>query len=105
MQAAMTSNGYVGNRRYNSPSSVTQMHVQTSEFLSFPHAFSGNPGETPTGPPTLRQIAQGRGEQSRTTINTFGGDGPRDKFFRTFDTSFLSFIVPLAVYARTNIFR
>jgi len=42
------------------------MHVQTSEILSFPHAFSGNPGETPTGPP----------------INTFGGDGPRIISFR-----------------------
>jgi len=28
-----------------------------------------------TGPPTLRQAAQGRGEPSRTTIKTFGGDG------------------------------
>ena len=42
------------------------MHVQTSEFLSFPHAFSGNPGETPTGPP----------------INTFGGDDRRISSFR-----------------------
>ena len=37
------------------------MHVQTFEILSFAHAFSGNPGETPTG---LR-------------INAFGGDDPR----------------------------
>jgi|SoiMetStandDraft_2_1073263.scaffolds.fasta_scaffold32693_2 ABC-type nitrate/sulfonate/bicarbonate transport system substrate-binding protein len=37
------------------------MHVQNSEILSFAHAFSGNPGETRTGPP----------------INTFGGDDPR----------------------------
>jgi NitT/TauT family transport system substrate-binding protein len=42
------------------------MHVQASQFLSFPHAFSGNPGATPTGPP----------------INTFGGDGPRISSFR-----------------------
>ena len=34
----------------------------------------GNPGETRTGPPTLRQTAQGRGEQGQTTIKTFGGD-------------------------------
>src|SRR5262245_44176550 len=69
------SNGFVGNRRYNSASSVHQMHVQISEFPSFPHAFSrstmltdlrgskgGNPDEDLTGPPTLRQVAQGRGE-------------------------------------------
>jgi NitT/TauT family transport system substrate-binding protein len=42
------------------------MHVQASQSLSFPHAFSGNPGATPTGPP----------------INTFGGDGPRISSFR-----------------------
>jgi NitT/TauT family transport system substrate-binding protein len=42
------------------------MHVQTFEILSFPHAFSGNPGETPTGLP----------------INTFGGDGPGISSFR-----------------------
>lgn len=42
------------------------MHVQTSEILSFPHVFSGNPGETPIGP----------------RINTFGGDGPRISSFR-----------------------
>jgi NitT/TauT family transport system substrate-binding protein len=59
-----------------SHTSVGQMHVQASEFPSFPHAFSGNLGATPTGPPTLRQVAQGRGEQSRTTTNTVGGDGP-----------------------------
>src|SRR6266545_8133039 len=33
----------------------------------------GNPGEIGTGPPTLRLAAQGRGDQSRTTIKTFRG--------------------------------
>ena len=42
------------------------MHVQTYEFRSFLQAFSGNPGETPTGPP----------------IDTFGGDGPQTSSFR-----------------------
>jgi NitT/TauT family transport system substrate-binding protein len=42
------------------------MYVQTSEILSFPHVFSGNPGETPIGP----------------RINTFGSDGPRISSFR-----------------------
>ena len=36
--------------------------------------LSGNPGGIGTGPPTLRQVAQGRGELSRTTIKTFEGD-------------------------------
>jgi ABC-type nitrate/sulfonate/bicarbonate transport system substrate-binding protein len=71
---------------------VGQMHVQTSEFPSFPHAFSGNPGATPTGPPTLRQVAQGRGEQSRTTINTFGGVGPRTSSFRLSTPRFCLFL-------------
>src|SRR4029434_2092962 len=75
-QSAMTSNGFVGNRRYNSAFSVHQMHVQSSESSSFAHALSGNPDEDLTGPPTLRHVAQGRDEQSRTTINTVGGDGP-----------------------------
>jgi hypothetical protein len=35
---------------------------QSSKHLSFPHAFSGNPGETLTGPP----------------IKTFGGECARD---------------------------
>src|SRR4030095_5119842 len=90
--SAMTRNGFVGNRRYNSASSVRQMHVQTSKFPSFPHAFSGNLGATPTGPPTLRQVAQGRGEQSRTTINTFGGDGPRTSSFRLSTPRFCLFL-------------
>ena len=98
----MTANRFVGNRRYNSRSSVGQMHIQTSEFLSFPHAFSGNPGATPTGPPTLRQVAQGRGEQSRTTINTFGGDCPRTSSFRLSTPRFcLFFFLCLAVPGQT----
>src|SRR5262245_14176606 len=52
----------------------------------------GNPGETPTGPPTLRQTAQGRGEQSRTTIDTFGGDGPRISSFRLSTSRFCLFL-------------
>ena len=42
------------------------MHCQISESPSFPRAFSGNPGETPTGP----------------SINTFGGDDRRISSFR-----------------------
>src|SRR5262245_25444795 len=52
------------------------MNVQTSEFLSFPHAFSGNPGETPTGPP----------------INTFEGDGPRISSFGLSTSRFCLFL-------------
>jgi NitT/TauT family transport system substrate-binding protein len=72
----MIGNGFVGNRRYNSASSAGQMHVQASQFLSFPHAFSGNPGATPTGSP----------------INTFGGDGPRISSFRRSTSRFYLFL-------------
>jgi hypothetical protein len=41
---------------------------------SFPHAFSGNPGEDRKWTPDPFDVAQGRGEHSRTTIKTFGDD-------------------------------
>jgi ABC-type nitrate/sulfonate/bicarbonate transport system substrate-binding protein len=64
----MTSNSFVGNRQHNSHSSVGQVHVQISEFPSFPDVFSGNPGETLTGP----------------LINVFAGDDLRISYFRCF---------------------
>src|SRR5262249_11126419 len=64
----MTSNGIVRNRQRNSHTSVGQMQVQISEFLSFPDVFSGNPGETLTGPP----------------INMFAGDDLRIRYFLYF---------------------
>ena len=76
---------------------LPKSYSQTSKNPSFPNAPIGNPGETLTGPPTLRQTAQGRGEQGRTTIKTFAGDN--------FGMDFREwFLMPLQLAARWFVF-
>jgi non-heme chloroperoxidase len=76
---------------------LPKSYSQTSKNPSFPNAPIGNPGETLTGPPTLRQTAQGRGEQGRTTIKTFGSDN--------FGMDFREwFLMPLQLAARWFVF-
>src|SRR5262245_3181645 len=97
---------------------VAALRIWTFPNPSFPHAFSrstmltalrvskdGNPGECSDWTHDPFDLTQGRGEHSRTTIKTFAGDDPSDKFNFNFPAACCGRIRPTCGGTYRDLFR